>query len=168
MKRPRHPVTHTFYHWIFMKRLLHLGSLIILSCVLSGCLVLPLKQSDSDRSLYWCPPLINCASTEASTFVHKIEPFKLNMEFEQAWPMIKNSIKQLQGTNIELDYKGYLYAKSRSEIMGFVDYIEVLYIPEHHQLNVRSSSLLGIWDMGVNKKRTDHLRLMLKEQGVIE
>ena len=90
------------------------------------------------------------------------------MEFEQAWPMIKNSIKQLQGTNIELDYKGYLYAKSRSEIMGFVDYIEVLYIPEHHQLNVRSSSLLGIWDMGVNKKRTDHLRLMLKEQGVIE
>lgn len=151
-----------------MKPLSRLGSLMILSSMLSGCLVLPLKQSDSDRSLYWCPPLINCASTEASTFVHRIEPFTLSMDYDAAWPIIKNSIRQLKGTNIEMDYNGYLYAKSHSEVMGFVDYVEVLYIAEPKQLNVRSSSLLGIWDMGVNKNRTEHLRKMLKEKGVIE
>lgn len=135
---------------------------------LSGCLVLPLKQADSDRSLYWCPPLLNCASTEAITGLHRIEPFELAMDYQQAWPIITSSVSKLKGTAIEVQYEGYLYAKSRSEVVGFVDYVEVLYLPEGHKLSVRSSSLLGLWDVGVNAARTHALRQDLKEKGVIK
>lgn len=139
-----------------------------LSLSLVGCVVFPLKQSDTDRSLYWCPPLLNCASTEAVTWFHSIEPFKLNMDYEQAWPLIRESIANLKGTTIETEYEGYLYAKSRSEVVGFVDYVEVLHVPAENQLNVRSSSLLGLWDVGVNNARTDAFRSSLKEKGVIK
>ena len=114
------------------------------------------------------PPLLNCASTEAITWFHSIEPFDLNMDFEQAWPIIKDSVANLKGTTIEVQYNGYLYAKSHSEVVGFVDYVEVLYLPKSNQLNVRSSSLLGLWDVGVNAARTHTLRLDLTKKGVIK
>jgi uncharacterized protein (DUF1499 family) len=136
--------------------------------LLSGCLVLPLKQEDQDRSLYWCAPLLNCASTEAATFVHKIDSFKLSMDYDQAWPIIKDSVSSLDRTNIEVEYDGYLYAKSHSPTMKFVDYFEVLYVAKTNSLNVRSSSLLGIWDMGVNRSRTEALRAMLVNGVVID
>jgi uncharacterized protein (DUF1499 family) len=78
--------------------------------LLSGCMIFPLKQDDPDRSLYWCPPLPNCASTEAVTFVHSIQPYKLNMEWEEAWPVIREEVSSLQGTSIEHEYPGYIYA----------------------------------------------------------
>jgi uncharacterized protein (DUF1499 family) len=136
--------------------------------LLSGCLVLPLKQEDEDRSLYWCAPLLNCASTESVTFVHKIDSFELSMDYDQAWPIIKDRVSRLDRTNIEVGYNGYLYAKSHSPKMKFVDYFEVLYMAKTNSLNVRSSSLLGIWDMGVNRSRTEALRAMLIDSAVID
>jgi uncharacterized protein (DUF1499 family) len=150
-----------------MKFVRNISVCILFITTLSGCLVFPLKQTTPDRSLYWCAPLLNCASTEAVTLVHSIDPFPLAMDFKQAWPIIKQSVSELKGTTIEAEYDGYLYAKSRSDVMKFVDYVEVLYLPETHQLNVRSSSLLGIWDMNVNRARTQALRQDLKEKGVI-
>jgi len=151
-----------------MKMLCRLPLYAFLSLSLVGCVVFPLKQSDTDRSLYWCPPLLNCASTEAVTWFHSIEPFELNMDYDQAWPLIRESIANLKGTTIETEYEGYLYAKSRSEVVGFVDYVEVLHVPTENQLNVRSSSLLGLWDVGVNSARTEALRSSLTEKGVIK
>jgi uncharacterized protein (DUF1499 family) len=140
---------------------------ILFITTLSGCLVLPLKQTTADRSLYWCPPLLNCASTEAVTPIHSIDPFPLAMDFKSAWPIIKQSVSELKGTTIEVEYDGYLYAKSHSAVLKFVDYVEVLYMAKSNQLNVRSSSLLGIWDVNVNRSRTHALRKALKEKGVI-
>ncbi|MFT6260774.1 MAG: hypothetical protein ACJAYK_001200 [Crocinitomicaceae bacterium] len=151
-----------------MKSIIKVTIAMVAATLLSGCLVLPLKQVDEDRSLYWCPPLLNCASTEASTFVHKIDSFELTMEYDQAWPIIKDSVRKLDRTNIQVEYHGYLYAKSHSSTMKFVDYFEVLYVSETKSLNVRSSSLLGIWDMGVNRSRTESLRIMLIKGGAIK
>lgn len=94
------------------------------------------------------------------------------MEFDQAWPMIVDSVSMLKGTSIEVEYDGYLFAKSHSPTMKFVDYFEVLWSPAEgnkaDRLNVRSSSLLGIWDLGINKARTQTLREDLISKGVID
>jgi uncharacterized protein (DUF1499 family) len=151
-----------------MNSLLKITITVLTICLLSGCLVLPLKQSDEDRSLYWCPPLLNCVSTEAVTPVHHIKPFVLAVSFDKAWPVIKDSVSKLDRTSIKVEYDGYLYAKSHSPVMEFVDYLEVLYIAKSHSLNVRSSSLLGIWDVGINKNRTELLRKLLIKNGIVK
>ncbi|KZY41301.1 hypothetical protein A3752_07400 [Oleiphilus sp. HI0081] len=133
----------------------------------SGCAVSPLQQSDPEPSLNWCPPLPNCVSTEASTFFHKIDQFSLSMPFEKAWPHVVASVNQLPRTEISHQYQGYIYAKSYSQIFGFVDYFEVLYQANTETLNVRSGSLLGISDLLVNYRRTEQLRESLLTKQVI-
>lgn len=130
-------------------------------------MVFPLEIESSDRSLNWCPPLHNCASTEASTFVHSIRPFQLKQPLEKAWPIILQAVENLPGTQIEHQYFGYIYAKSYSDFFKFVDYLEVLAVPDENRLNVRSSSLLGLTDIFVNYYRTERLREVLEEEGVI-
>ena len=150
-----------------MKQLKNL--IILISALsLSGCLILPLQESDPDQSLHWCPPLPNCASTESATFVHSIQPFELKMPFNEAWPIIRETVNELPRTLIEHDYQGYIYAKTHSAVFQFVDYFEVLADPEEKQLHVRSSSLLGIWDLFVNYFRTEDFRERLEAKGVIQ
>ncbi len=79
---------------------------------LYGCVVSPLEEQSPDRSLNWCPPLHNCASTEASTFVHSIQPFELLMPLDEAWPHVREAVSNLKGTEIEFEYEGYIFAKS--------------------------------------------------------
>ena len=147
----------------FLKALFLIG----FTSVLSGCLIFPLKQSDPVQALWWCPPLPNCASTEAVTFVHSIQPFELIMPYEQAWPLIRESVASLQGANIEHEYPGYIYAKTHTKVFHFLDYFEVLYVAQENRLNVRSSSLLGITDFFANYFRSEDFRTSLEEKGVI-
>jgi len=149
-----------------MKVINLLFALAILS--LSGCMVFPLEETEPDRSLYWCPPLHNCASTEAGTFVHSIQPFELAVPLEEAWPLIRESVEDLSGTTIEYEYNGYIFAKSYSTVFHFLDYFEVLAVPEENRLNVRSSSLTAITDLFVNYFRTEQFREALEAKGVIK
>jgi uncharacterized protein (DUF1499 family) len=135
---------------------------------LYGCAVSPLEEQNSDRSLYWCPPLHNCASTEASTFVHNIQPFELLIPLDEAWPHVRNAVTNLEGTEIKHEYEGYIFAKSHSTVFHFLDYFEVLAVPADNRLNVRSSSLIAITDFFVNYMRTEQFREELEGKGVIK
>ncbi len=147
----------------------NIKTLLLFSIILSltGCMVFPLEEKEPDRSLYWCPPLHNCASTQASTFVHSIQPFELKMPLDEAWPHIQKAVSNLPGTTIEHQYKGYIYAQSYSTVFHFLDYFEVLSVPEDNQLIVRSSSLTAITDFFVNYLRTEQFREELEEKGVL-
>ncbi|MEH6343846.1 MAG: DUF1499 domain-containing protein [Bermanella sp.] len=142
--------------------------LLIMMSSLTACIIFPLKKSDPDQGLWWCPPLPNCASTEAVTFVHSIQPFELNMPIDQAWPLIHKTVLSLQGASIEHEYQGYIYAKTYTRVFHFLDYFEVLYMADENRLNVRSSSLLGITDFLANYFRTEEFREKLELAGVIK
>lgn len=135
---------------------------------LYGCVVLPLEEQNSDRSLYWCPPLHNCVSTEASTFVHRIQAFELLIPLEEAWPHVIDAVTHLKGTEVVNQYEGYVFAKSHSTVFHFLDYFEVLAVPAENRLNVRSSSLTAITDFFVNYTRTQQFRVELEGKGVIK
>jgi len=153
---------------INLHKIAQLMTLAFVLSSLQACIILPVKKSDISLSLFWCPPLPNCASTEAISFIHSIEPFELKISLDKAWPIIRQAVKDLPGTEIHTEFPGYLFAKSYSAVFKFVDYVEVLALPEENRLNVRSSSLLGIADAFVNYARTERLRKMLEEKGVIK
>jgi uncharacterized protein (DUF1499 family) len=52
-------------------------------------------------------------------------------------------------------------------VFGFVDDIELHLRPVQGIIAVRSAARLGHSDFGVNRKRVEKLRLLLRNQGVI-
>lgn len=144
--------------------------IILSALVISNCIIiLPIKKSDPEPSLYWCPPLPNCASTESITpYLHKIDSFELLMSPEQAWPIVLQTVKEMERTEITTQHQGYIHAKAHSRVFHFIDYFEVLMIPAEKRIAVRSSAMLGITDFWVNYRRAYHFRDVLIARGVIK
>ena len=139
------------------------------SLTLTACSVTtPIDPNNASPKLTDCPSTPNCVSTEANGIPHRIEPFILAAPAEQAWPQVVSTVSEMPRTVIKVERPGYLYAKSYSKIFQFVDYLEVLSVPQENRLAVRSSSMLGISDLGVNAKRTETLRKALQEKGIIK
>ncbi|MBU43544.1 MAG: hypothetical protein CMN76_10015 [Spirochaetaceae bacterium] len=135
----------------------------------SSCIIIPSRDPDAERGLFWCPPLPNCASTESFVpYLHGVDPFVLTMPLEQAWPIVLETVREMERTEIQQTYEGYIYAKAYSRVFHFIDYFEVLALPDENRLSVRSSAMLGITDFWVNYRRVERLRDALIEKGVIE
>mgnify|MGYP001218343158 CR=1 FL=1 len=57
--------------------------------------------------------------------------------------------------------KNYIHAVATSRIMKFIDDIEIKNLEQDNIFYVKSSSRLGIYDLGVNKRRVQTLRFRL-------
>jgi len=57
--------------------------------------------------------------------------------------------------------KNYIHAIATSRIMKFIDDIEIKNLNQDNIFQVKSSSRLGIYDLGVNKRRVETLRFRL-------
>lgn len=87
---------------------------------------------------------------------------------DEAWPIVLATVKEMERTDVSTQWDGYLYAKAYSRVFHFLDFLEVLAVPEENRLAVRSSSMLGITDFWVNYRRVERLREALVKKGVIE
>ena len=57
--------------------------------------------------------------------------------------------------------KNYIHAIATSRIMKFIDDIEIKSFNQDNIFQIKSSSRLGIYDLGVNKRRVQTLRFRL-------
>ena len=57
--------------------------------------------------------------------------------------------------------KDYIHAIATSRIMKFIDDIEIKNLNKDNIFQIKSSSRLGIYDLGVNKRRVQTLRFRL-------
>lgn len=135
----------------------------------NGCIfVPPVREADPEPSLYWCPPLPNCTSTESwIPYLHRTDSFPLKVSPKDAWPAVIASVEEMERTDIKVVRPGYVYAHSFSRVFQFLDFFEVLLIPEEKRLAVRSSAMLGITDFHVNYRRVHRFRDALIEKGII-
>ena len=118
---------------------------------------LALAQTDMiPDHLKECPAKDNCVSSQSKVLKHKIEPIRF--EADADWEQIKKVVTDLGG-EIITDKKPYLHAVFTSFIFRFKDDLELVLIEK--TLHLRSASRTGYSDMGVNKKRTEKLRLAL-------
>ena len=80
---------------------------------------------------------------------------------EQPFKKVKEIIENSPRTEIvELD-GDYLHAEVTSKWMKYVDDLEISFVPESSELQVRSESRVGESDLGVNQKRVDLLKSKL-------
>ena len=70
-------------------------------------------------------------------------------------------IKNLNQDKIIEKEKNYIHAIATSRIMKFIDDLEIKNLNQDNILQIKSSSRLGINDLGVNKRRVQTLRFRL-------
>ena len=103
-----------------------------------------------DNNLTNCQLITNC------TFQNwKVDDSKKS--FDELIQILENTprLKIIKKDN------DYIHAIVTSRIMKFIDDIEIKSINKDNVFQVKSSSRLGIYDLGVNKRRVETLRFRL-------
>ncbi len=134
------------------------GSLLLLALALSAPeLIMPLN-AQADSRLAPCPSSPNCVSSLAPPGPQAVDPLPLQGRSPQ---QVLQCLKQVVGTmkraRIVQEDEGYLHVTFRT-LLGFVDDVEFEVDQAHGVIHMRSASRLGYWDLGVNRRRLEHIR----------
>jgi len=145
-------------------------AILFLVVLLQGCASsFGVPETGTDFSLSGCPPLLNCVSSESSVFIYRTDPIRLAQPLDEArWEQVKAIALDLQGASLNEERYGYLDVTCYSRVFHFPDFLELLIKPDGQTLAVRSQSLLGLVDFGVNRYRVYTLRERLVEQGLAD
>ncbi len=115
-----------------------------------------------------CPDRPNCVSSDAPNAAHRIEPYRLLGDPQQAWESLRQTVASLPRVKVVNATEDYLHAEATSLIFRFVDDIEFQLRPEQGIIAVRSASRVGYSDLGVNRRRVETIRERLRSHGVVE
>ncbi len=115
-----------------------------------------------------CPASPNCVSSLAEDDKHRIEPFILSQTLAASWPALVDIVSKQPRTRIVDSQPGYLHAEVRSLIFRFLDHLELSGDANGYRLDVRSASVTGYSDLGVNRKRVETLRRAFEAQGLLK
>ena len=130
----------------------------ILIVAAAGCLVGctgPPQRPAGLEILPECGRLPNCVNSQSGQGVHAIEPIRAD---GGQWQALKAWIAAEQDWRVTTDEKNFLQAVVRTPLLRFRDDVQLLFLPEARLIQVRSSSRLGISDLGTNAGRVEMLR----------
>ena len=127
----------------------------------------PTNLGVKDSRMAPCPPTPNCVSSDATDSAHLVTAFQLAVPSTDGWRTARAAVANLPRTRIVSETDEYLHAECSSAVFGFVDDLELYLRPTHDIIAIRSAARLGHSDFGVNRKRVEKLRLLLRNQDVI-
>ena len=134
--------------------------LLVAIIFLSGCSKAPLVPENS-RSLSPCGNLPNCVNSQSGRGLQSTEPIKVNQE---KWAMLKTWISQQDNWQITIENESFIQAVVSTPLMKFKDDVQLLYLAESGLIHVRSSSRLGLSDLGANANRVEKLRTLVTSE----
>lgn len=123
----------------------------------------PANLGVTDGRLSDCPSSPNCVSTQAGDADHRMEPIPFTGSSDEAMQRIKDLVAEMPRTKIVTVEDNYLHAEFGSAFFRFVDDVEFLIDPEEQLIHFRSASRVGYSDLGVNRRRMEHIRQAFSE-----
>lgn len=123
----------------------------------------PAHLGRADAGLAPCPATPNCVSSDAVD-AHHIAPFVLEKSPDAAWADLVEVVGHYPRTEIVTRKDDYLHAECATAVFGFVDDVEFDLRATDGIIAVRSASRLGSSDLGVNRRRVEEIRGMLKDR----
>jgi len=115
-----------------------------------------------------CPDRPNCVSSEAQDAKHTIDPFRLKGNPAVGWDAIVSVVINLPRSEVVKQTDRYLHTECKSRLFGFVDDLELRLDPMTGVVAIRSASRVGYSDWGVNRRRVEALRQILRQDGIIQ
>ena len=105
-----------------------------------------------------CGSLPNCVNSYSGKGGQAVEPLRATAS---QWTSLKLWLREQKNWQITADDDLFLQAVAITPTMRFRDDVQLLFQPNAQTIQVRSSSRLGIGDMGANRKRVESLRSTL-------
>ena len=111
-----------------------------------------------------CPNKPNCVSTQANPKSrHYLAPTPFEGSVSEVMEKVLELVKEIPRHTVRTKSDKYLHAEVKSRVFGFVDDLEI-YLDESEKLvHMRSAARTGYGDLGVNRKRLEHLQRELKK-----
>jgi uncharacterized protein (DUF1499 family) len=115
----------------------------------------------------------NSASSQAGLYPDhpmrayaEVAPLPLSGDGAATMASLSRLLRGMPGVKIVEDKgDGYLYAQCTTQLMKFVDDLELWFDPVNQVVQVRSASRVGRKDFGVNRERVEMLRAGLAAAG---
>jgi len=109
-----------------------------------------------------CPerPHCVCSEYQGPNFV---EPLHFTEPPQKVWERAKDVLLEL-GSRIEVEERGYLRAVFTTKIFRFKDDVELRMETEKSLIHIRSSSRVGYFDFGQNRKRAVKIRALFHQR----
>jgi len=76
---------------------------------------------------------------------------------------LKMIIQGMERTTVVRETPGYLHVEFRT-FLGFVDDVEFYVDGSQKVLHLRSASRVGYWDLGVNRRRIESIRIEIEKK----
>ena len=135
----------------------------LVAIFLFGCTSAPEKPG-ADAVLPPCGALPNCVNSHSGQGGSAIAPLQATAE---QWQELKRWLATQENWTIEVEAADFLQAVVKTPLMRFRDDLQLLYNPQTSVIQVRSSSRLGISDMGTNRRRVESLRAHLAVEAAV-
>ena len=116
------------------------------------------EQDITNMPLKKCPDTPNCVSSQSTESSQLIKPIAFTGSAEAALTRIKQTLLSFPRTRLVTEREHYLQVEFRSQLLKFVDDVEVIVDPAEKVLHIRSASRTGYWDFGANRKRVEQIR----------
>ena len=126
--------------------------------LLAGCTSSPGKPQNR-QVLPECGWLPNCINSQSGRGAQASEPISASTE---QWQKLKTWIALQEDWKITVDDGNFMQAIVTTQLMKFRDDVQLLFVPDDQLIQVRSSSRLGLSDLGTNARRVETLREQLK------
>ena len=111
-------------------------------------------------SLAPCPGRPNCVSSKAGDRRHFVEPFAYTTNQGEAFEVLKRVLSTQERATVVEERDNYIYVEFKTKLFRFVDDVEFFFPVDEPVIHVRSASRLGYSDMGLNRRRVEHLRTL--------
>ena len=132
----------------------------LLTIILAGCTSAP-EQPGADAVLPPCGMLPNCVNSDSGTGGSAIAPLQATTE---QWQALKRWLAAQDDWTITVETADFVQAVVKAPLMQFRDDVQLAFKQQASDIQVRSSSRLGISDMGVNRRRIESLRAHLASE----
>lgn len=130
----------------------------VAALLLSGCAGMGSPTlRNVDGKLAPCERGPHCVSSQETQPDRYIAPLRYTGPQKDAQGRLATAVRALPNASIVTDTPGYLHATVTSNWMSFVDDVELVF-GKDGVVDVRSSSRIGYYDFGVNRKRVEAIR----------
>lgn len=132
----------------------------LLTIIVFGCTSAP-EQPGTNAVLPPCGMLPNCVNSDSGIGGSAIAPLQATVD---QWQALKRWLAQQDDWTITAETADFVQAVVKTPLMQFRDDVQLSFKQQAGDIQVRSSSRLGISDMGANRRRIESLRAHLASE----
>jgi len=150
---------------MFQRVLKPVTAVIVMAAGAVGCASSPPEQFTRTASEFTpCSSAPHCVSSQADKASgHYVEPFAFAGTADRARQALLKAIYGHDNAKVERADDRFIHTTFRSAL-GFVDDVTFIVQPSDRIIDVKSSSRIGYYDFGVNKRRVETLREEFKTE----